>query len=109
MGGPADVDIEARVVCGVSLVDGRERDPDPKARRHRPTRHVAYLSPTREDAEARPRNAAVPHPHADETRIVVPVPLGHERLTAEERPVPFHEPGALSLERLLPSGGILTG
>src|SRR5438552_2389055 len=86
MRGPANVDLEGGPLRSVSLVDGGERDPHAQARRHRPARHVAYLSPTREDAEAGTRNAAVLHPYADETRIVVPVPLGHERLPAEERP-----------------------
>src|SRR5207245_6636162 len=52
-------------------------------------------------------NSAVVHPNADEPQLVVPFPLGHERLTAEERPLPFHEPSAVHLERRLPSVEIL--
>src|SRR2546426_5195534 len=109
MRGPADVALEGRSLRGVSLVDGGERDPHAQARRHRPARDVAYVDPAGKDAEFGPRTPAVLHPHADETRIVVPVPLGNERLPAEERPVPFHEPGAVHLERRLPSVEILTG
>src|SRR5438552_3735020 len=108
MRGPTNVDLEGRPLRSVSLVNGSERDPDPEARRHRPTRHVAYVDPAGTDAVSGPRDSAVLHSYADETRIFVPVPLGHERLTAEERPVPFHEPGAVHLERRLPSVEVLT-
>src|SRR2546427_4327684 len=127
MRGPANVDLEGGPLRSVSLVDGGERDPHAQARRHCPTRDAPNLTPhdstvvveIRSDRNAnplhesnmasRPRNPAVLHAHADKTRIVVPFPLGYERLTAEERPVPFHEPGAVHLERRLPSVEILTG
>src|SRR2546428_10722338 len=109
MRGPADVDLEGRSLRGVSLVDGGERDPHAQARRHRPARDVAYVDPTGKDAETGPRDPAVLHPYADETRIVVPVPLGHERLATNKRPLPFHEPRAVHLERRLLSVEILTG
>src|SRR2546422_10461930 len=107
MRGPADVDLEGRSLRGVSLVDGGERDPHAQARRHRPARDVAHVDPTGKDAEAGPRNSAVLHPNADEPQIVVPFPLGHERLATNERPLPLHEPRAVHLERRLPSVEIL--
>src|SRR5437867_3899873 len=109
MRGPTNVDLEGRPLRSVSLVNGSERDPHAQARRHRPARDVAYVDPAGEDAEAGTRDPAVLRPYADETRIVVPVPLGHERLATNERPLPFHEPGAVHLERRLPSVEILTG
>src|SRR3989442_1646820 len=109
MRGPADVDLEGRSLRGVSLVDGGERDPHAQARRHRPARDVAHVGPAGDHAEAGPGNSAVLHPHADETRIAVPVPLGRERLATNERPLPFHEPRAVHLERRLLSVEILTG
>src|SRR3989442_3278631 len=109
MRGPADVDLEGRSLRGVSLVDGGERDPHAQARRHRPTRDVAYVGPAGDRADAGPRNSAVLHPNANEPQILVPFPLGHERLATNERPLPFHEPRAVHLERRLPSVEILTG
>src|SRR5207245_6332552 len=107
MRGPADVDLEGRSLRGVSLVDGGERDPHAQARRHRPTRDVAHVGPAGDHAETGPRNSAVLHPNADEPQIVLPFPLGHERLATNERPLPFHEPRAVHLERRLLSVEIL--
>src|SRR5437899_6753574 len=104
---PPDVDIERSPLGRMPFLDGCERAPHAQARRHRAARHVADVDSTRKDAVTRPRDSPIVHPHSNEAWIIVARPLRLERLATDERPAPFHDPGAVHLERRLVSVEVL--
>src|SRR5256712_12957408 len=106
---PPDVDIERSPLGRMPFLDGCERDPHAQARRHRAARHVADVDSTRKDAVTRPRDSPIVHPHSNEAWIIVARPLRLKRLATNERPAPFHDPGAVHLERRLVSVEVLAG
>src|SRR2546425_771007 len=104
---PANVDLEACLGRRAAAVHRSERDPHAQARGHRAARHAADVDSTRKDTVAGPRDSTIVHPHAREARIVVARPLRLERLATDERTAPFHDPGAVHLERRLVSVEVL--
>src|SRR5437870_13223254 len=106
---PANVDLEARLGRHMAAVHRCERDPDAQTWRHRATRHMPDVDSTGKDAVAGPRDPPVLHLHTHEARIVVARALRLERLATDEGPGPFHDPGAIHLERRLVSVEVLSG
>src|SRR5438128_3716257 len=106
---PANVDLEACLGRRTAAVHRRERDPHAQARGHRSARHVADVDSTGKDAVTRPRDSPIVHPHPNEAWIIVARPLRLKRLASDERPAPFHDPGAVHLERRLVSVEVLAG
>src|SRR5881296_2149865 len=106
---PANIDVKRSSLRGVTFLDGCERDPHAQARRHRSARRVADVDSTGKDAVTRPRDSPIVHPHPNEAWIIVARPLRLKRLASDERPAPFHDPGAVHLERRLVSVEVLAG
>src|SRR3989449_1995103 len=106
---PANIDVKRSSLRGVTFLDGCERDPHAQARRHRSARRVADVDSTGKDAVTRPRDSPIVHPRPNEAWIIVARPLRLKRLATNERPAPFHDPGAVHLERRLVSVEVLAG
>src|SRR5207244_1374877 len=106
---PANIDVKRSSLRAVTFLEGCEPDPHAQARRHRSARRVADVDSTGKDAVTRPRDSPIVHPHSNEAWIIVARPLRLKRLATNERPAPFHDPGAVHVERRLVSVEVLAG
>src|SRR2546422_5711671 len=106
---PANVDLEACLGRHMAAVHRCKRDSNAQTWRHRATRHMPDVDSTGKDAMAGPWDSPVVHPDTNEPPIIVPCSLRLERLAADERSTPFHDPGAVHLERRLMPVEVLSG